>query len=180
MKPIDSSSKLSVWYTRATCINNTYFTTCVEVSVKRRQKTASFPPHPKHVQRMLVPGILPPSPSPKKPLTRDLFRLLDLLRVMAHSICGTLSPFAHRPPTSGPNEVNPTSRKAQMQPRERNFWHYSKQLSEGARSSLEEARSDLRRCKIPTPGSSCHIGWPFSLQAAKVQICNQRMRRLAP
>jgi hypothetical protein len=24
--------------------------------------------------------------------------------------------------------------------------------------SLEEARSDLRRCKIPTPESSCHIG----------------------
>jgi hypothetical protein len=31
-------------------------------------------------------------------------------------------------------------------------------LSEGARSSLEEARSDPRRCKIPTPESSCHIG----------------------
>jgi hypothetical protein len=31
-------------------------------------------------------------------------------------------------------------------------------LSEGARSSLEEARSDPRRYKIPTPESSCHIG----------------------
>jgi hypothetical protein len=30
------------------------------------------------------------------------------------------------------------------------FGTASKQLSEGARSSLEEARSDLRRCKIPT------------------------------
>jgi hypothetical protein len=56
----------------------------------------------------------------------------------------------------------------------------SKQLSEGARSSLEDARSDLRRRKIPTPESSCHIRWPFSLQAAKVQIRDQRMRRLAP
>src|SRR5437763_5865968 len=41
-------------------------------------------------------------------------------------------------------------------------------------------RSDLRRCKVPTPESSCHIGWPFSLQAAQVQIRNQKMRRLTP
>jgi hypothetical protein len=59
----------------------------------------------------------------------------------------------------------------------RNFWHCSKQLSEGARSSLEKARSDPRRCKIPTPESSCHIGVAVLApgMAVKVQIRNQRM-----
>jgi hypothetical protein len=52
-----------------------------------------------------------------------------------------------------------------------------KQPSEGARSSLEEARSDPRRCKISTPESSYHIGVTVlaSGMAAKVQIRNQRM-----
>jgi hypothetical protein len=55
--------------------------------------------------------------------------------------------------TSSLNEGNPNSGRVQMLPQERNFWHCSKQLSEGARSSLEEARSDIRCCKIPTPES---------------------------
>jgi hypothetical protein len=97
--------------------------------VKRRQKTASFPPHLKHVSlaalnsfRLLRQAwtvlslrtacwfltFFPPSPpTQKSPLTGGLFSVLDLwhpkwafldlLRVMAHSIYGTLSPFAHRP-----------------------------------------------------------------------------------
>ena len=76
--------------------------------------------------------------------------------------------------TSGPNEVNPNSGGVQMQPQERNFWHCSKQLSKGARSSFEEARSDPSVARSQLQRVSCHMRVDV-LAPTKVQIRNPRM-----
>ena len=64
-----------------------------------------------------------------------------------------------------------------MQPQEQSFGTAGTRFLRKPDLALEEARSDLRRCKILIPESSCQIGVGVLApgMAAKVQIRNQRM-----